>query len=138
MLKRPVLLAALAAFAAAGIGAAAQQRPPDADDPNSGSHLYREFCASCHGAGGKGDGPAAPTLTRRATDLTQLSRRNAGTFPREMVRAVLEATEPSAGHAEAMPNWRRMFERLERGNERAVRARVEALVTHLESLQVPR
>ena len=35
-----------------------------------GAHLYVENCALCHGAGGKGDGPAAAPLTVRPADLT--------------------------------------------------------------------
>lgn len=124
----------LVAFASAAPVVAQDQ--PEREDVNAGPHLYREFCASCHGPAGKGDGPLASTLPRRATDLTTLARRNAGRFPRPEVLAVLEADRPLAAHAEAMPNWREMFSRLERGNERAVRARMEALVAHLETLQV--
>jgi copper resistance protein D len=35
-----------------------------------GARLYAENCALCHGAGGKGDGPAAAALTVRPADLT--------------------------------------------------------------------
>ena len=36
-----------------------------------GARLYAENCALCHGAGGKGDGPAAAALTVHPADLTQ-------------------------------------------------------------------
>lgn len=29
-------------------------------DATAGSATYQQFCATCHGSGGKGDGPAAP------------------------------------------------------------------------------
>ena len=29
-------------------------------DPANGAQLYAMYCATCHGQGGKGDGPAAP------------------------------------------------------------------------------
>jgi len=32
--------------------------------------LFAEQCASCHGSGGKGDGPAAAALTPKPHDLT--------------------------------------------------------------------
>jgi copper resistance protein D len=35
-----------------------------------GARLYADNCALCHGAGGKGDGPAAAALTARPADLT--------------------------------------------------------------------
>jgi putative copper resistance protein D len=36
----------------------------------SGVALYREHCATCHGVGGQGDGPAGAGLPRRPADLT--------------------------------------------------------------------
>jgi mono/diheme cytochrome c family protein len=36
-----------------------------------GQGLYRQHCVSCHGAEGKGDGPAAPTLSPRPRDFTR-------------------------------------------------------------------
>jgi copper transport protein len=45
---------------------------PLADDPAAipaGEELYRANCASCHGTGGAGDGPAVPDLARRPNDL---------------------------------------------------------------------
>ncbi|MBV8119967.1 MAG: copper homeostasis membrane protein CopD, partial [Alphaproteobacteria bacterium] len=41
-----------------------------ADSIERGARLYSENCALCHGAGGKGDGPAAATLPNRPADLT--------------------------------------------------------------------
>ena len=40
-----------------------------------GHALYREHCASCHGVGGAGDGPAAASAIRRPADL--IGRRTA-------------------------------------------------------------
>ena len=47
----------------------------------TGRLLYTEFCQSCHGAGGKGDGPAAGNLARAPADLTGISARNGGVYP---------------------------------------------------------
>ena len=35
-----------------------------------GAELFQRQCVACHGAKGAGDGPAAPVLTPRPTDLT--------------------------------------------------------------------
>jgi hypothetical protein len=46
---------------------------PLGDDPaavSAGRDLYRAQCASCHGEGGKGDGPAARSQEPAPTDLT--------------------------------------------------------------------
>ncbi len=46
---------------------------PLAGDPtavDAGGTLYATLCASCHGASGKGDGPAAAGLAHRPPDMT--------------------------------------------------------------------
>jgi ABC-2 type transport system ATP-binding protein len=39
-------------------------------DPTRGAALYVQYCATCHGAGGKGDGPAGMALNPKAADHT--------------------------------------------------------------------
>lgn len=39
-------------------------------DPGRGKTIFAKSCALCHGAGGKGDGSMAPSLTPRPKDLT--------------------------------------------------------------------
>lgn len=41
-------------------------------DAEAGKALYENFCLSCHGPTGKGDGPAAATLQPRPADLAAL------------------------------------------------------------------
>ena len=56
---------------------AAKKRNPVAADARSlasGKQIYDRECASCHGAGGKGDGPSAKDLERPAGDLTDMTR----------------------------------------------------------------
>jgi mono/diheme cytochrome c family protein len=60
-----------------------------APSPQEGRAIYLEACASCHGADGKGDGPAADTLKHRPPDLTRLAERHAGEFPRQFVLDVV-------------------------------------------------
>jgi mono/diheme cytochrome c family protein len=55
---------------------AAQRKNPMAADAASiarGRQLYQANCASCHGAGGKGDGPAAAALKPKPADLTAMA-----------------------------------------------------------------
>ena len=47
----------------------------------SGQKLYMQYCASCHGTDGKGNGAQASTLNPKASDLTQLAKKNGGRFP---------------------------------------------------------
>lgn len=117
---------------------AAQDRAPRAER-DAGEQLYRTFCASCHGPAGRGDGPVADLSPKPPIDLTVLTRAHGGTFPREAIRTALDGTREVAGHATpAMPNWREVLRRNNRGDERATRAQIEALIDYLESLQQSR
>src|SRR4026209_2699233 len=73
----------------------------------TGRDSFDRYCASCHGADGRGGGPVASQLQNRPTDLTTLARRNGGTFPRERVAAFVEGTERlSLTHGSGdMPVW---------------------------------
>jgi len=70
--------AAVALVMVAGFGGAAA-----ADDPAValGQKLYTQYCASCHGADGKGNGPEAAKLDPKPGDLTQIAKKNGGKFP---------------------------------------------------------
>jgi mono/diheme cytochrome c family protein len=39
-------------------------------DPAKGKAIYERLCSACHGAQGKGDGPAGEMMKPRAADLT--------------------------------------------------------------------
>jgi mono/diheme cytochrome c family protein len=108
---------------------------PERTDYSSGAYLYQTFCASCHGTTGHGDGRLAD-LGPRPSDLTRLSATHGGVFPRAEVKAVLDGTRRLPGHqTDAMPNWRDVLRRTERVDDRTLNVRIEALVSHVESLQ---
>src|ERR1700683_3725370 len=46
----------------------------------SGSEMFINYCAVCHGKSGNGDGPAASALKVPPADLTTLAKRNGGKF----------------------------------------------------------
>jgi len=62
-----------------------------AGDPKQvqeGSRLFSENCASCHGPGGSGDGPAGKTLQPPPRNLTQLAGWKNGTRLSEVFRTL--------------------------------------------------
>lgn len=59
--------------------------PPE--ETPTGAEDFAIFCAGCHGAGGRGDGPAAAGLAKKPADLTRLSAANGGAFPGTRVMA---------------------------------------------------
>lgn len=101
----------------------------------SGSDLYREYCAVCHGTDGKGAGPAAAALKEKPTDLTQISRRNSGKFPALRIRTVIEGQDRITAHgSEEMPVWGSLFRSLTTSDS-FVELRVQALLQYLEQIQ---
>lgn len=129
----------LAVMLLAGVGgsaAFAEQGQPTVE--MSGPALYKSYCASCHGANGKGDGPIADALRFRPSDLTEIAKRNEGKFESENVHRMVDGREPVRGHGGPdMPLWGDAFKRSGDGyNDEAVKARIGALVEYLESLQV--
>jgi mono/diheme cytochrome c family protein len=107
-------LAALIAtlFPALTVGQQAQpQRTPDRRaSANLGKQLFSEYCASCHGISGKGDGPVAPALKVPPADLTVLARRNKGQFPSLRVMQAIKAGPSVPAHgSQVMPVWGPIF-----------------------------
>jgi cytochrome c len=101
------------------------------------------YCAACHGVEGRGDGTIAEFLTITATDLTQLSKKNAGVFPRERAINVIDGRAEVKVHGPRdMPVWGDWFE-FEAGSsvagkgaeEKVVQARINALVDYIETIQ---
>lgn len=69
----------------------------------SGRALYEDFCLSCHGASGRGDGPAAVGLDHPPADLTGIAARNGGTFPTTRVMSVIDGYTRRGDRASVMP-----------------------------------
>lgn len=103
----------------------------------SGQQMYTFYCAACHGADAKGRGPTAALLTTPPPDLTTLSRRHFGKFPRDYVINILEFGPGVKAHgASDMPTWGPIFRYYDKQNERVVQERIKRLCDYLESLQV--
>ena len=103
----------------------------------SGSYVFHTYCASCHGATAKGDGPLADSMKRRPADLTEIAKRNAGVFPSDRVFQSIDGRKPVKGHGGPdMPVWGDAFARAsDSGGEASVRDRIQSLVVYLESIQ---
>lgn len=69
----------------------------------SGRALYQDYCLSCHGAGGRGDGPAAEGLGKAPADLTTISARNGGTFPMVQVMSAIDGYSRRGDRSSVMP-----------------------------------
>jgi mono/diheme cytochrome c family protein len=100
----------------------------------NGPEMFRAYCAVCHGSDGRGGGPTAEALRKAPADLTQLSRRSGGTFPRTMVLNTIQGASILAAHGSRdMPIWGVSFRAL--GDDSMVKLRVANLTDFIESLQ---
>ena len=101
-----------------------------------GRQMFKQYCAACHGADGKGGGPAAAALKVPPPDLTTLAKRHDGKFPYDYVSNVLEFGPgfPSHGSSE-MPTWGPIFRYYDKQNEKLVKLRIKNLCDYLASLQ---
>ena len=105
---------------------------------NDGREMYVAYCAVCHGATAKGDGPAAPALKERPTDLTMLSARNGRKYPETRVKYLLTGYQPlSSNDSAKMPDWCRAFRSLDKQNPLLVEMRAHNLANYVKMLQVP-
>ena len=111
--------------------------------PISGALIFKQYCAVCHGPGGKGDGPVATALKVPPPDLTTLAQRHDGKFPDDYVSNVLKngVKNPAHGSGE-MPVWGPIFDTMNRWkalcpgmDETPVTLRITNLTNYLKSIQ---
>lgn len=105
----------------------------------AGKPVYDQYCATCHGREAKGDGPAMNLLTVKPADLTQISKRNNGTFPFWKTYRVVDGREDIKGHGSRdMPIWGAEFRSQSTSSPMAqtqVRGRILELLYYLQSIQ---
>ena len=121
---------------------AAGQGPPSSRTPlviksPLGADLYQFSCSSCHGSAATG-GPARSADSPAPPDLTILSKRNKGVFPRDRVRDTIRFGRSGsrlAAHGTAdMPVWGTVFRGLD-PDDAMTQIRIDNLVQYLASLQ---
>jgi mono/diheme cytochrome c family protein len=124
------------ALAAAGAGAAEEADPVLAD---MGATQYATYCAACHGADARGEGPVASALKTPPPDLTRIAARRGGVFPTgEIARFIDGRFDVTAHGPREMPVWGERFTEgiPEPGvGDEVSRGRVVTLVAYLQSIQ---
>lgn len=127
-----ILAAAIVAVAAVSASAGGQ-----GGAVYGGGNDFQAYCAPCHGAGAKGDGPIANSFRKKPADLTKLAARNNGTYPADVVLKTIDGKNLVSGHGGPdMPTWGDVFSKSSESiGAEAARVRIETLVKYLETLQ---
>lgn len=118
-----------------------------ADTATLGQSEYRNSCAACHGADGRGTGAIAEFLKQRVPDLTMLAKQNNGVFPFERVYQTVDGRKDVLAHGtREMPVWGSRFKMQasevqanemlsKRDIDSITRARILALIEYIYSMQ---
>ena len=131
-----VLQGVLVAAALAVVTPARAAEPTVAD---VGKGYFEQYCSSCHGPGGKGDGGFVPYLKVPPPDLTTIAKRNGGTFPETKVAEIIDGRRRLAAHGTAdMPIWGQRFAAAAPGPQGELassRGQIILFVAYLRSIQ---
>ena len=106
---------------------------------STGPENFARYCAACHGDGGKGDGPVAAAIAKPIPDLTRITERNNGKFPRQIIKNAIDGRWQIDAHGtQQMPVWGYEFWIEEGANEEAeerVAIIIRNLIEYIESIQ---
>lgn len=103
--------------------------------PLDGAKIFRNYCATCHGVKGNGDGPVASALKTKVPPLTTLTQRNGGTFPAARVRSVIAGDKVLTSHgSREMPIWGPIFHQIDNDQDLGY-VRLQNVTDYLNTLQ---
>ena len=123
------------AFSAAAILSAGAAIADDA-----GKGYFMQYCSTCHGTDGAGQGPLIEMMNVPAPDLSMLSKNNDGKFPMLQVIHVIDGRTGLRAHGGPMPVYGAIFsEEADRpgpyGATLHTRGKILSIAYYLESLQ---
>ncbi len=110
------------------------------DEIAEGRSYFLQYCASCHGRAADGRGYIARALVHPPADLRHLGEGNDTSLLADRLTQSIDGRKVVIAHGErTMPVWGERFADIkgEGGpREKAVRARINAIVAYLLSIQV--
>ena len=118
----------------------------EAKNMSKGKSLYLNFCASCHGLKGNGDGPVASELKNKPRDLTTLRSDLGAAFTPETIKTLIDGRSmPRAHGLPEMPIWGEWFsiESISKGRlqedqegiQKDIHKNLDALTEYIISIQ---
>ena len=138
MRKSIVLLAMATGIAAFAAQTAKEIKkvPVSSTRADSGTEMFKAYCATCHGLDATGGGPAADALKTAPPDLTLLKQQNGGKFPSDRVMHVIAGADGIGAHGSSdMPLWGPIFRSVHTGDDNLEKLRISNLTKYIASLQ---
>jgi mono/diheme cytochrome c family protein len=130
-MSRNTKAAGRAAVVLAAVALAGCDREPTY--PSNAEAAYAQYCASCHGTTGRGDGPVAAALQPPPTDITR------STLSLPELMQVIDGRRTVRAHGTGtMPVWGLVFEQEGEGSDREHRdalRRVQGLAEYVQALR---
>ncbi len=114
-----------------------------AQNTDIGESLFNQYCSTCHGADGGGEGPLTEIMLEKPSDLRLLAANNPaeeGVFPMLHVIHVIDGRTGLRAHGGSMPTYGSLFmaqavdEMEDMGAVLETRGRVMSLALYLESI----
>ena len=131
-------------LASVSIGLCLVSGATQAQEASVGAQLFNQYCATCHGSDGAGQGPLTELMLEKPSDLTHLAANNQaepGVFPMLRFVHVIDGRTGLRAHGGSMPTYGDIFTAEvedQMGSYGAVletRGRVLSLAMYLESIQ---
>jgi len=110
-----------------------------AAEANPGKEMYLQYCSSCHGQDGRGDGSVSAFLKVKVPDLTLLKKNNKGIYPLDQVILAIDGRRKLRTHGDPkMPVWGVIFReevKDPKSAEVTVGSREKAIAEYVATLQ---
>ena len=79
-------------------------------ETDQGRQMYLQYCSSCHGKDGSGNGPVSSYLKVKPPNLTLLKKANNGIYPLNKVMSAIDGSRAVRAHGDReMPVWGEIF-----------------------------
>jgi hypothetical protein len=108
------------------------------DPVERGRIAFENFCASCHGLDGSGNGPVAEYLTVPLNDLRLLKTQHNGAFPFELVYETIDGRDDVRAHGtRVMPVWGNVWTEVDGSPmpQEFIDQRINEIVEYVRSIQ---
>jgi mono/diheme cytochrome c family protein len=98
-----------------------------------GRKLFLQYCATCHGAEAKGDGPTGRALKKAPADLTKIEKAD-GKFPSVRIQRIIAGDDMLESHGSRdMPVWGTVLRR--KVGAGFAKLEIYNLTNYIESIQ---